>query len=251
MATVSVVDVRVYAELNDFLPTERRFRPVPYRFDVSPSVKDVIEAIGVPHTEVDLVLVNNDSVDFAQRVVDGDRIAVYPVFELFDISTIAKVRPEPLRETRFVADVHLGKLARLLRLLGFDTVWSATADDAELAARSLAERRILLTRDRGLLKRSAVTHGYYVRAGDPDAQVREVVHRFDLATRARPFSRCMTCNGRLETVDKAEVEGRLPARTRRHHHEFRRCSTCGRLYWKGSHYERLARLVEDLAGSQP
>jgi len=244
-------EVRVYAELNDFLPRDRRFRSVAYRFGVSPSVKDVIEAMGVPHTEVDLVLVNGESVGFEHRVADGDRIAVYPMFELFDISPVAKVRPDPLRDTRFVLDVHLGRLARLLRLLGFDAEWSSAAEDEALAARSVEERRILLTRDRGLLKRSAVTHGYCVRSDDPEEQVREVVDRFDLTRNATPFSRCTACNGHLEVVSKAEVDHLLQPATRREHDEFRQCSDCGRVYWKGSHYERLARLVEELRGSAP
>src|SRR5262249_31383318 len=150
---------RFYAELNDFLPPGRRGVTFTYSFEGSPSIKDLIEALGVPHTEVDLILVNGESVDFAYRVREGDRISVYPVFESLDITPLLRVRPRPLRETRFVLDTHLGRLAAYLRLLGFDTLYRNDAGDDELARISSGEGRILLTRDRGLLKRSQVTHG--------------------------------------------------------------------------------------------
>src|ERR671919_572683 len=161
------VDLRVYAELNDFLPPESRGHTVRRPFRAHQTVKDVIEAAGVPHTEVDLVLVNGEPVDFSHRPTTGDRLAAYPVFETLDIGPINRLRPRPLREVRFVVDVHLGRLARLLRLLGFDTRWANDLDDATLAAIGQAEHRIVLTRDRGLLKRRRVTHGLFVRSELP------------------------------------------------------------------------------------
>src|SRR5271157_1471134 len=155
--------LRFYAELNDFLPPERRATDIPCPFHVSPAVRDLIESLGVPHTEVDLILANGESVDFDYPVRDGDRISVYPVFESLDIAPLARVRPEPLRHPRFVVDVHLGRLAASLRMLGFDALYRNDASDEELARTSSEQERILLTRDRGLLKRSAVTRGYYVR----------------------------------------------------------------------------------------
>lgn len=141
----------------------------------------MIESLGIPHTEVDLILVNDESVDFSHAVQDGDRVSVYPVFEAFDISPIVRVRPQPLRESRFVLDVHLGRLASYLRILGFDTLYRNDYDDEELAGFSRNDGRILLTRDRGILKRSEVTHGYWVRENRPREQVVGVVRRFDLA----------------------------------------------------------------------
>src|SRR5262245_24984371 len=167
-------EFRFYAELNDFLPRRHRFVTVVRLFDGEASVKDLIEAAGVPHTEVDLVIVNSEPVDFKYRVRDGDRIAVYPMFEALDIGPIASVRPGPLREPRFFADAHLGRLARHLRLLGFDTAYERDCDDAHLAATAAAERRIVLTRDAGLLKRNMVTHGLFVRAQQPGEQLLEV-----------------------------------------------------------------------------
>ena len=155
--------LRFYAELNDHLLPNQRFRTIEREFFVPASVKDLIESLGVPHTEVDLVLVNGESADFARLIRDGDRVAVYPVFESLDIRPELRLRPEPLRETKFVLDVHLGRLAAYLRMLGFDTVYGNIGSDQELARISSEQHRILLTRDRGLLKRSAVTHGYWLR----------------------------------------------------------------------------------------
>lgn len=234
------VALRFYAELNDLVPRPRLTRS----FVGSPSVKDLIEAAGVPHTEVDLVLVDGQPVSFDHRVADGARIAVFPVFETFDIATVTKVRPRPLRSIRFVADGHLGKLARYLRLLGFDTDYSAQRDDAELVAISVGESRILLTRDRELLKHGSLTHGLLVRATDPDEQLVEIVARLDLRRAMRPFCRCMSCNGEIATAARDDVADLLPPAVRAVQDEFRRCSRCGRIYWRGSHARRLEELVE-------
>jgi len=239
-------EFRFYAELNDFLPRRHRFETIVRLFDGEVSVKDSIEAVGVPHTEVDLVIVNSESVDFTYRVRDGDRIAVYPVFEALDIGPIARVRPEPLREPRFFADAHLGRLARHLRLLGFDTAYERDCDDAQLAASAARDGRIVLTHDGGLLKRNAVTHGMFVRAQQPRAQLLEVARRLQLLSRFKPFTRCLECNGALTTASKLEVAAVVPEHAWRSHEEFVRCPSCGRVYWAGTHHERLRRLVEDI-----
>jgi uncharacterized protein with PIN domain len=234
---------RFYAELNDFLPAEKRQRDFLHRFGLSPSIKDMIEALGVPHTEVDLILVNGRSVDFSYLVRDGDQISVYPVFESIDISPLVRVRPQPLRESRFVLDVHLGRLATYLRLLGFNTLYRNDYADADLARISSNEGRILLSRDRGLFKRSVVTHGYCLRATNPRQQLVEVLRRFDLVDSIEPFRRCLRCNGLLQPVAKAAIIDRLQPKTRQHYHEFCRCQDCDHIYWKGSHYERMQRFI--------
>src|SRR5262249_23065702 len=208
------------------------------------SIKDVIESLGVPHTEVDLILVNGESVDFSYHVQDGDRISVYPMFEALDITPLVRVRPHALREPRFVLDTHLGKLAGYLRLLGFDTLYRNDYEDHRLVQIAHRERRAVLTRDRGLLKHRQVTHGYYVRETDPERQVVEVLRRFDLARAIAPFRRCMRCNGVLEPGAKNEVLDRLLPKTRQYYDEFSQCPGCGNLYWKGSHYERMLRFVD-------
>ncbi len=236
--------LRFYAELRDFLPNEHPSATVTREFGPPGSVKDMIEACGVPHTEVDLIVVNGEPVAFDYQVRDGDRISVYPVFESFDISTIVKVRPEPLRQTSFVADAHLGRLARFLRLIGFDTLYDPAWDDTELAEISSRQRRILITRDVGLLKRSLVTHGYFVRATDPRRQIVEVAQRFHLEDDMSPFTRCMACNGELFAVDKEDVAERIPSATKQHIDEYRRCSGCKKIYWRGSHHPDLTEIIE-------
>ncbi len=239
-------ELRFYAELNDFLPPEKRYTRFGCEFWVGGSVKDLIEAEGVPHTEVDLILANGESVDFSYQVRDGDRISVYPVFESLDITPALKVRPVPLRQTRFVLDVHLGRLAGYLRMLGFDALYRSDYRDEELVRVSSEQGRILLTRDLGLLKHAALRYGYAVRQTNPRRQAREVLERFDLARAAAPFTRCLRCNDPLEAVAKEQVRERLPETTRAHYDEFRQCPACARVYWAGSHYQRMQRLVEEL-----
>ncbi len=237
---------RFYEELNDFLPPDRRKIAFDYAFNGTPSVKDSSEAIGVPHPEVDLILVDDVSVGFDHLLNGGERVAVYPMFERIDIIPLTRLRANPLREPRFVLDVHLGKLARYLRLLGFDTIYERDYDDATIAAISRKERRLLLTRDKGLLKRKAVTRGYWLRNIQPRLQIAEVVEAFDLHRVVRVFSRCMVCNHTLDTVPEALVRDALPAGLRGQFDRLSQCSGCGRLYWPGSHYDRLVDLVSNL-----
>jgi hypothetical protein len=238
---------RFYAELNDHLPAGAQFDTLEKRFYVPGSVMDMIENFGVPHTEVELVIVNGRSVDFHYLVQDGDRVSVYPVFESFDIAPELRVRKEPLRLPRFVLDVHLGKLAAYLRMLGFDTLYRSCFSDPELVRISSGEKRILLTRDRGLLKHGAVTHGYWLRNTDSREQAGEIVRRFDLARSIRPFTRCMACNSLLRNAAKEEILHLVPERVAESHETFQRCRECGRVYWQGSHHERMLRFVRQLA----
>jgi len=241
---------RFYAELNDFLSPERRAGAFDCEFQGNQTVKHLIESLGVPHTEVDLVLVNGHSVDFAEVVHDGDYVSVYPVFEGFDIAPVSQVRPRPLRQTKFVLDAHLGRLAAYLRMLGFDTLYRNDYRDDELARVSAEEHRILLTRDRGLLMRSAVTHGYCIREAVARRQLAEVVRRFDLVRSVAPFTRCLVCNQPLRAVAKPDVAERMPPGSRTHADKVRECSGCGRLFWSGSHYRRMSALVAQIA-SEP
>ncbi len=250
-AAVYRATFRFYAELNDFLPGERRQVRFTHHVKTLASIKDTIESLGVPHTEVDLILVNGASVDFGYRVQDGDRISVYPVFEAFDISPLLRVRPAPLRDSRFVLDVHLGRLASYLRILGFDTLYRNDYRDEELAAISHDQGRILLTRDRGLLKRSQVTHGYLIRADRPRDQVREVVRRFDLSGQISPFRRCSHCNTPLQPVNKEDVIQRIPPKTRERCQDFAACPCCHKLYWRGTHTARLERFFQTILAPRP
>jgi len=238
---------RFYAELNDHLPLGQQYRLVERQFFLPASVKDMIESIGVPHAEVDLILVNGESSDFTRLIQNGDRVAVYPVFESIDITPVLRLRPQPLRETKFVLDVHLGRLAGYLRMLGFDAVYSNRFSDRELVEISCAEKRVLLTRDRGVLKYSAVTHGYWLRETDSRRQVAEIVRRFDLTQSLRPLTRCMVCNEPLHAASRAEVCNRVPPGTLEWCENFWECTGCKRVYWRGSHCRRMQLWIEQLA----
>ncbi len=241
---MTVAAVRMYGELNDFLPAGLRQETIPYAFQGTPAVKDAIEALGVPHVEVELVLLNGESVDFAARMGDGDRLAVYPKFESLDVRGILRVRREPLRRIAFLLDSHLGKLARFLRLLGLDAAHANECRDEDLVASAARAERIILTRDRELLKRGAVTHGYWVRSTDPIEQAREVVRRFDLVSQVRPFTRCLACGDHLAPVAKEEVLDRIPPRVAAWRDEYLRCAGCRKLYWEGTHHPRLRATVD-------
>ena len=239
-------EFRFYEELNDFLAPALRKVAFSHKFDRRASIKDMIESFGVPHTEVDIILVNGHSVDFSCIVQDGDRVSVYPVFESLDVSPLVRLRPVPLRSPAFVLDSNLGRLARYLRLLGFDCLYQNDFNDETVAMIADQEQRTVLTRDRALLQRKIITRGYFVREVRPRLQVKEVLARFDLYRRVEPFSRCIRCNGDLQAVDKQMIEDRLEPKTRQYFDSFRICTTCGQIYWQGSHHVRSLRLIEEL-----
>jgi hypothetical protein len=243
------VILRFYGPLNDFLPRKFRHRPLVRPLTRRVSVKDLVESVGPPHPEISLLLVDGVPVPFSHLVVPGSTISAYPHCYAFDLTGLSRVLPEPLSEPRFVVDGHLGRLAAYLRALGYDTAFDPSAADPELAA--LAVQRIVLTRDVGLLKRKCVTHGYWVRATEREAQLEEVAGRFDLGPRARPFSRCVACNGLLAPAEKAAVLHLVPLRVRERQEAFRQCTACGKIFWRGSHYDRMSRLIARLgvAGS--
>jgi len=237
------IRLRFYEELGDFLPPVRRKREFPYSIGDRETVKHAIEACGVPHTEVELILVNGDSVGFDYQLREEDRISVYPQFEAFDITPLLRVRERPIRNPRFVADVHLGALARYLRMLGFDTLYEESYRDAHIAAISARERRMVLTRDRDLLMHKVITHGRFVRALRPRDQLLEVVDAVDLTGSFSPFTRCMECNSELVRISKDHVQHRVPPDTLEAFTKFSQCSTCERVYWRGSHYRRMCKFI--------
>jgi uncharacterized protein len=248
--TMVTATFRFYEELNDFLAPDRRRRAFTCACARAATTKHMIEALGVPHTEVELVLVNGESVGFSRTLVDGDRVAVYPKFESLDITPLLRVRERPLRVIRFVADAHLGGLAHLLRMTGFDTLYDNRFRDDEIEHLAQVEQRIVLTRDRELLKRRTITHGCYVRALRSEAQLREVFGRLDLSRSARPFTRCLSCNAPLQPVDKAQVQARLPEQVRVRHERFSICPGCARIFWEGTHWQHMRELVNALPAPQ-
>jgi uncharacterized protein with PIN domain len=234
---------RFYEELNDFLPREKQKQDFHHRFAPHQTIKDIIESLGVPHPEVELILIDGVSVDFSHRPPDGSRVAIYPMFESFDISAEVRLPGRPLRRIAFVLDVHLGKLARRLRLSGFDCLWRNDYDDAEIVAIAHDEHRCILTRDRRLLFARDITHGYWLRETDPDRQWREVLSRFDLVAQMRPFSRCPRCNGVVHTVSKSSVQDLLWPKTLRYYDDFYQCDSCHQVYWDGPHMPGLHKLL--------
>lgn len=243
-------DFCFYAELNHFLPPQKRQVKFPHYFEERASIKDTIESLGVPHPEVEAMMVNGEAVDFSYIVQDGDDIQVYPISVSHQILSPIALRPQLPKVLCFVLDVHLGKLAASIRMLGFDTLYRNDYDDEELAQISASEQRILLTRDKGLLMRSLVTFGYYVRATNPEQQIIEVMRRYQLFRQVSPFQRCIRCNGLLEPVEKAAISEQLPEKTRLAIDEFHRCSDCNQIYWRGSHYEKMQKFIEEVMSAE-
>jgi uncharacterized protein with PIN domain len=246
MASRPTVELRFYEELNDFLPEGRKKRAFAVDVDRARSVKDAIESAGVPHTEVDLVIVDGASVGFDHVLRGGERVAVYPMFEALDIAPLVRLRPRPMRDPRFVADTHLGKLARHLRMAGFDTLYGNDWDDDRIVALSLAQRRTILTRDRGMLRRREVERGYCVRAVESEAQLAEVVAALQLEGLLAPFTRCRECNTLLEEAAPEAVADRVPEKVRGLYGRFKSCPTCRRVYWEGSHFRRMEGVIARL-----
>lgn len=233
-----IAHFRFYVELNDFLAPALRQRRFSRACSRDASVKHMIEAFGVPHTEVDLILVNDEPVDFSHRLCDGERVSVYPCFGTLGLAPPLRLRPA-LGDKRFIADAHLGQLAKNLRMLGFNVLYRNDYSDAEVARIAAGDERIVLTRDRDLLIRKEIVHGCYLHAVDGDEQMVEVIRRFDLASSVHALTRCLTCNGRLRAVDKSEVEHRVPRHSREAYQRFYECGDCAQVYWEGSHAARM------------
>ncbi|NWF88392.1 MAG: Mut7-C ubiquitin/RNAse domain-containing protein [Ignavibacteriaceae bacterium] len=240
------VTLRFYEELNDFLPPDKRKKRFEHSFIDRTSIKDMIESLGVPHTEIDLILVNGVSVNLAYLVKDKDDISVYPMFESLDITNLQHLRAKPLRKPKFILDVHLGTLAKYMRMLGFDTLYKNNFNDDEIVNISLKERRAILTRDRGILKRTEVTHGYWVRSTKPREQIFEVINRFDLKSVVKELSRCLVCNSLLKIISKKKIIDRLPPKVKEYQTKFYYCKECSKIYWKGSHYTNMLTVIEKL-----
>lgn len=240
------VSLRFYAELNDFLPKEKRQKEIFRRYSQPIRLKRLIENHRVPMKSVELILVNGRSKGLAYVPKDGDSISVFPVFESLDISPCLKVRRLPLRHTKFVLDVHLGGLARYLRLLGFDCLYRDDFSDEQLVRISLMRRRILLSRDRRLIIRKELTHAQCIRSSRVKDQVREVLHRLDLKGAIKPFSRCLLCNTKVGTVRKRVVQNIVPRGVLERRNHFWKCPRCKRVYWQGSHFERMQKTIDEL-----
>lgn len=231
---------RFYGSLNDFLPGKFRQRNLIYHFQPEQTLKDAIEAMGVPHPEVHLILLNGEPASFSTHLQAQSRIAVYPFFFDLELPERMPVNARTHLKLRFMLDVHLGKLAKYLRFAGFDTLIFPNLTDREIVDIGARENRIILTRDIGLLKHKKVKYGYWLRSQNPEKQFYEVASHFRIKRKdLHPWKRCSICNSIIKPVEKPAIESGLQPGTKNHFNEFYQCSGCGRVYWKGSHYERL------------
>ena len=239
---------RFHASLNDFLPLERQAQYITYNFDNHPAIKDSIEALGAPHPEVAAIVVNDVAVDFTYQLQDHDRIEVYPYQAVPAVATQSILIPIYADEPTFILDVHLGALTRYLRLLGFDCLYhNQDWGDEHIARLAARDKRIVLSRDIGLLKRSSIESGYWLRHTAPRKQVKEVIQRYQLTPWFNPFKRCTHCNGLVQTVEKSSLQNRLPPRIYNSFTEFRQCRDCGHVYWRGSHYDKMKVFIAELS----
>jgi uncharacterized protein with PIN domain len=238
------VRLRFHGDLSVFLGSKAGDAVIERRLAEKTSIKDVIESCGVPHPEVDLILVDEQTVGFDHALANDTDVEVFPV-ENRDTDRTEK-QLQTIGIVRFVADGHLGGLTRNLRLLGFDVAYRQNADDRELLEVMVRENRALLTRDRRLLMHAIVQHGYWPRSQNADEQTIEVVRRFDLSELIAPFTRCLRCNAPLEEAAKADIIDKLEPLTKIYYDQFRRCPDCKQIYWSGSHFPKLQKRIEEI-----
>ncbi len=245
---MSKVTFRFYEELNDFLPVMRQKTDFEIDFKSKRSIKDMIEALGVPHTEVDLILINGKSVDFNYIIKAEDRVSVYPVFESLNIENVTHLRKIPLRCTKFIANVNLGETTKYMRLLGLDVYYDPSLSAQEIIKISKNENRIILTKSRKLLKFKEVSHGIFIRPGKTEDQLRRIIDFLDIKNQVRPFSRCLLCNKLLEKIPKEKILDRIPPKAKELYDEYNHCTSCDRIYWKGSHLIKLQNVIDQILG---
>ena len=237
---------RFYEELNDFLPKHRRKTDFKATFKGKRSIKDMIEALGVPHTEIDLILVNGNSVDFNYILQDEDRVSVYPVFESLNITNVTRLRKLPLRRNKFIADINLGDIVKYMRVLGLDLYYDPLLSTREIIEISKRENRIILTKSRKLLKFKEVSHGIFIRPGTTTEQIRRIIDYLDIKDNTKPFSRCLGCNTLLNIVLKEKILDRIPPKTKEFCDEYVQCPSCDKIYWKGTHFIHMKKVVSQI-----
>jgi uncharacterized protein with PIN domain len=241
------VRFRFYEELNNYLPEELHKRWFESSAEPGTTVGKMISSFGIPLDEVDLILVNQQSESFDYLLQEKDRISVYPIFETLDISSVTALRQKPLREPAFICDVHLGRLSKYLRMLGFDTLYSNQYTPEQLVVAANSEQRIILSRSKQLTKDKRVTRVYWIRSSEPLEQLKDLINKLDLSKLADPLTRCLNCNNGLTSVDKQDVIHQIEARTTKYYSEFFRCHICDQIYWKGSHYQHMKEFINQIA----
>ncbi|MFN2340779.1 MAG: Mut7-C RNAse domain-containing protein [Halanaerobium sp.] len=253
MVKVKKIKFRFYGYLNDFIKLAKTNN---LEIDVGPyyihyykgrqTVKDRIESLGIPHPEIAMILKNGEAVNFSYLVQPDDFFSVYPYLYNFKLPAAKLLLPEFPAKPRFILDVHLGRLARYLRRFGFDTAYRNDYQDREIVDQAVAEKRIILSRDLGLLRRKRVKWAKFIWNDDPKKQLQEVFERYQLAESYEGESRCVNCNSELEKIAKEEIIERLEPKTKKYFDDFRYCSSCDKIYWRGSHYQRTEKLLDKL-----
>ena len=236
------INIKFYDSLNKLLKKEKRDKELSLELKLRQSVKDLIEALGIPHTEVGMIVIDGKREEFSFILKDGQKIEVYPAFNGVEEPKFQDLIDYP---KKFILDVHLGRLAKYLRIFGIDTLYENYYSDEEIVKIALKEGRVILTRDRGILKRRVVRYGYLVKSNESKEQLREMFLNFDLLPNIKLFFRCISCNGIVERVDKEEIIEELEPLTRKYYNEFFRCAMCKKIYWKGGHWERMEEFTVD------
>ncbi len=259
---INKIEFRFYAELNNFIDIEntnnlelagKTDSPIVnnkyyiHYYRGHPSIKDRIESLGIPHTEIALILKNGNPVEFSYLVQKNDQFSIYPYFYNIKLPEDYKLQEEYPLKPKFILDVHLGKLARFLRRFNFDTLYSNIYSDSEIVEIAEKENRIILTRDLGLLMRKKVKWGCFIKYDDPQKQLKQVFKRYDLAQYyKRKESRCVNCNSVLVDIDKEKIIDKLKEKTKKYYDEFKICPDCSKIYWRGSHYYQTENILEDI-----
>ncbi|MCX7832713.1 MAG: Mut7-C ubiquitin/RNAse domain-containing protein [Ignavibacteria bacterium] len=249
MKYLNTAKFRFYHNLNDFLPEKRRRVVFEVEFIGNPAIKDTIESLNVPHTEVDLLIVNGNPVNFNYKLKDGDSISIYPEFKSLELPQEMHLKKKIDGVPKFICDVQLGKLAKYLRILGFDTLYDNNYKPEDIIKLSLDDNRIILTRSITLLKNHRISIGYWVRSENPVEQLIQILSQLELIELITPFNRCSVCNGELETADKKLIENDLLNDTKKYFDEFFLCSNCKKVYWKGSHFKRINEFIQGIRKS--
>ena len=208
------------------------------------SIKDIIESIGIPHTEIGKIYTDQEEIDFGFIPEASTTVNIVEITPPFDVTRPSLLRPIPLPKILFIADLNVSKLATLLRMLGINVEIAYDLSDKEIASIAHEQKRIVLSKDLGLLKHRKITHGRYVRSVYPEDQLQEIIHFFNLKPHLQPFSRCLKCNNPLMFVEKEEIVSRLQPKTRLYFNHFKICTKCDKIYWKGSHHDGMVKKIQ-------
>jgi len=243
--TADILTLDLDERLQELLPRKLRLsKMVVYPLTRRASIKDIIEALHIPHTEIGSIVHQDAEISFFHIPEPGERLALFSFSPGTDVTMPTRLRPNPLQKTAFMVDINVGKLARLLRMCGIDTRYEPELNEADLAEQVVTNRRILLSRNRDLLQRKIITWGHLVRAEQPEEQLAEVITLYGLEEAIKPFSRCLECNALLQPVEKTAILHRLEPLTKKYYQTFRICSDCNQIYWRGSHHQRMDTLMQ-------